>query len=458
MFIKNIPTAGKVAVALVALVVMGLAVNGGAQAQKTKSYYSGDAIAYRDQVVVASTNMGYVEIFRLGEDALDRVSTIRSTDAKWNTFYGVALQEEADGLYAYATTGRYLNKYDISNLSQPKLVKSIRDNSWDWFFDVVSTERGIMTVGTNDIKLWNNNLQTILSYPNERKNPHVSVDETGRYIADITRDYKGDSENDFIALHDFTAFEKVGNFPIVLEYANMRDIASDSAGNVYVVGDRVLKRINSATGSVSNFRHTAAHGYDVEAVAGKPYVYFSDGVGIVKMSTVNFQPIDWMYSNELGEAQSWAMGIEAVTLAGGQERLVVFNSGNIVVLDSEFNVLGLHTATEPIDKDQLVTDPLSLTLSTRQETPGDRITVSGQGFGSGEEVAIAFVKGGYNLSTPKRMKTDAYGRFSTEITVPVGYPEVVPERLQKELPVDVEVRATGVTSGSNYGTSFKIVP
>jgi hypothetical protein len=131
---------------------------------KTKSYYSGDVINYNNQVLIATTNTGSLEIFKLNNNKLTSTVKFRPIDTKWNTFYDAIFDQENGRLYVYATSGRYLYKYDATNLDHVILLNKIKDTTWDWFGALDKTDGKIVTKGNKFIKIWNSDMQIINAY------------------------------------------------------------------------------------------------------------------------------------------------------------------------------------------------------------------------------------------------------------------------------------------------------
>ncbi|MCX6797920.1 MAG: hypothetical protein NTX66_01720 [Candidatus Falkowbacteria bacterium] len=134
---------------------------------KIKSYYSGDAINYSNQIVVATTNTDSLEIFKLTDDGLLRVLKFKPFDPVYNK-YGIfsdsKLSEEHGRLYVYATSDFSLYKYDITDLSSAKLEKKVKNTYWEWYYRVDKFGDRVVTIGNKSIKIWDQDLTSIDSY------------------------------------------------------------------------------------------------------------------------------------------------------------------------------------------------------------------------------------------------------------------------------------------------------
>lgn len=447
-----------IAVAAV-VVAVALVVQGGSVQGKIQPYYTGDAAAYRNGLVVASVNSGALELFTVRGEALERTARLAvSADDGADLYYDVALSEENGRLYAYAVNGRYLLKFDVSNPATPELVATKKDNSWDWFMRVDRIADRVVTAGTKGTKLWNMDLQVVNAFDKAVvDNANATVAHDGSWYVEVVTDANMDAQDDYIRIVDGATHTEIGEFPIVLNAKRDRGVyVADDRDTVYVVGDRVVKQINAATGRVQNFSHISTEGYAAAGTPGSSHFYFTDGAGIVKMNH-SMEAIDWLFARDMPIAGSWSMGMDVVTL-NGAERIVVFNNTNIAVLDADLNVITAYQAPEKSAiAPAVANEPLSINLSWRQEKPGGEVRIAGTGFGVYEDVEIAFVKNGQELAHPEILMTDGNGRFADTIVVPVNLPQNLPVRVKKELPVTVEIRATGVTSGLTYGTSFKVI-
>jgi len=53
---------------------------------KTKSYYSGDAINFNDELYITSANSGNIEVLKLDNNNLKLIAKIRNYNAKYNRY------------------------------------------------------------------------------------------------------------------------------------------------------------------------------------------------------------------------------------------------------------------------------------------------------------------------------------------------------------------------------------
>jgi len=418
---------------------------------KVQSYNSGDAISYNGQLIVGTTDTGKLELFSVQNEVLVRRSIIEQQTVKWKKLYGVALAEENSRLYAYTTNGRYLIKYDITDLDGSVLIKRAQDNSGDWFLQVKKTGDQIMTVGEKENKIWNADLQVIDAYQNSfRKNTsrNTSLSFDGKWFFEVQTNFLDNDEDDFIRITDGNSHREVLKQQIVLSDIKDHKVYYDSVRQLaYINGDCVLKQINLNTLEVKNFQHMSEVGYDVDGF-GKNYFYFSDGLGVVKMSH-DLKLLDSIFAYQLGLPNSWSMGMKVLE-HNGQDRIVVFNHTSIIVLDENLDLVAKYFSIEEDAPTNNALEKLSLRLNKTSAEPGENIVLSGIGFGFNENLKIEFIHNS-NVISRQSIKSNSNGSFLAALQVPDRiYPG------EKRYPIPVAVKVTGEASESTYSISFYI--
>jgi len=421
-----------------------------------KPYYSGDAVSYNNQIVISSTDTGYLELFKFSssDNSITRFATAESSFKDDSIFTSSVLNVENGNLYVYAVDGRYLYKYDASNLSYLVLVKKEKDNSWEWFMGLRKTDNKVATIGTKEVKIWNNDVLVVNAYANKDKNFNLNFSKDGRYLFNVQTNYNLDKENDFLEIINTQTRQIIAKEQIILEDSSLRQVYSDSVKNLtYIAGDRVLKQINLSTAEVKNFKHNSNFGYDVAGINGADHFYFSDGVGIVKM-THNLEAADWVYINTLGINNSWAMHLVPV-MDKGVEKLVVFNNSNIAILNSNLDLITYHEATE---EDLAPSEPLILTVDKNRAPSNSQVSLRATGFAPSEKIVLTFSKPQFSITgrmingvelSRVIVTTDDNGRFSQLLTVPA-----IPERTAS--PYSIDIVAEGQTSQIRYSVGFLI--
>ncbi|MFA6550976.1 MAG: hypothetical protein WCV41_00380 [Patescibacteria group bacterium] len=421
---------------------------------KFKPYYSGDATVYQNKIIVSSTDTGSLEIFQLADNKLIKQAEVSPLPDQNSPFFSSILQTENNHLYAYAVNGRYLLKYDLGDLATPILVSKIKDNSWDWFLQLRKTGNNIVTIGTKSIKIWNNNLDVINEFKkSDKENKEIYFSSDSRLMFEVNTDYQGDKENDFLNIIDGQTRQIIMNPQIVINNDNYRSVYYDTINSLaYVAGDRVLKQINLATQEIKDFKHIAEFGYDTAGVSGKDHFYFSDGIGVVKISH-ELKPLKWVFSKDLKIADSWAMRL-AVVEQNGREKVVVFNNSNIAILDENLKLVASYLATEKNDAPAPAIEPLSLALDYNRAPRLARINLSGTGFGTNEYLEIGFIKNNDTIGEVIKTQADGNGRFNVSLVVPNTLPSHLAYTAKYPLPLDI--KATGLVSGSHYSIGFTI--
>jgi len=421
---------------------------------KAQNYYSGDAVAYGANIVITSVNSGALEVFLYDGGQITRQLVVRAPhDDGDDNFFDSALRLVDGRLYVYTVNGRYLFKYDITDPSQPMLQKKIKKTNWDWFFGVQNTAKGIITIGTKDVSLWNDDMQIIDGYKNINKHAFVNVSYDGRYVFDFNTNYNSDSENDFVYITDSNTRSVAWNGPVVFNKKINRYPYVDASKQIaYIPGDRVLKQVNLTNGSVKNFSHISDEGFAVDSVPGKNYVYFSDGKGIVKFDS-NLNVLDSLPINKFNIPLSWSIQIKALSI-NGSDRVVVFNNSNISIIDENLKVLASY---EALADDKMLTEggwskPLAIGLSTYKTKRGQTISVAVEGFYPNEEVKIDFNKSGDVIGQPVTVKANGYGEVNIQMTVPQN----IVYNVVNEYSEAIDVRVASTVSDKHISTSLNI--
>ncbi|MFH1413165.1 MAG: hypothetical protein ABIG10_04060 [bacterium] len=417
-----------------AIVLAGVIISTGTA--KTKSYYSGDAINYNGQILIATTNTGSLEIFKLDNNELKLITKFRPEDIKWNIFYDAMFDQENGRLYLYVTSGRYLYKYDATNPDNMILRKQIKDNSWDWFGALDKVDGRLATKGTKFIKIWNSDLQVIDSFRFVNKeNPYnIRFGYNHNYIFNII--------NNKLQIFDRKEREIVRNLDLKYsQETGNRQLHADSLDNMlYVVDDEGLKKFGLFGGFYKILKHNSGFGYDVIYSSDSESVYFSNGIGVYKAKKSDLSLITNFDNSEINIANSWAMGLKRIQADFG-EIIVVFNNSNILVLNNELKPIAKAIATE--EDTEFKISELWLNVDKNNAYVGQVITVNGGGFIANEDLKI---------SLEKRIieaKTDNNGTFSAIIRVP----EII---FRKEDSIRKDIKVVGQKSGLSYSIAITI--
>jgi hypothetical protein len=398
---------------------------------KTQTYYSGDAISFNNQVYVASTNMGSLEVFKLENSELNILARVKALDARfgrYDKFYSAKFSEENGKLFVYAVSGFNLYKYEV-NGSQLKEIANIKNSSWEWYTRVDKFDDNIVTVSDKGVKIWDAKIMDVIdaySFTN-KQNPYNIGSNNGQYIFNVQDNY----------LFVYDRETRSTSAKIALNYKNVTEnhqVYQDQNGSLYVADDYFFKKFDISGRLVGNFKHVDYQGYDASASGNSNYVYFSNGLGVVKLNKDTMELVDSQDTSDLAGTRGWAMGIKAVYANG--DKLVVFNNANILVLDENLNKLAGYKA---IDEAELApSESLYLNLSHNSAAPSTSVELSGGGYLPNEVLKINFA------GVDMRGQTDSRGRFDQVLTVPAV----------KDGRVDIKV--DGETSGLTYSIDFTI--
>lgn len=413
---------------------------------RVKSYYSGDAVSYNGRTVIATTDTGELELFTITDsNIIQRFAALRSYDNRFNKpvdFKDVLLNIEQGSLYAYAVDGRSLIKYDISDLQVAREVAKVQDNSWDWFGGIEKIHDYVATIGTNGIKLWTANMQVFDQYKVVTPGNYIfNSSDAGskRYVFTV-----GDKKIRIFDRESRSTFQEI---PLDFTWAGefyKRAIYNDRSNQtVFVVDDEAVRKINFQGEIIKSFDHTGTQGYDIVPSNDGAHLYFSDGIGIVKLRKSDLAVVDFVYTQNFG-TNGWAMGLKVVADAQG-ERLIVFNSSGIIVLNSNLEPLKTNShqlaiaTTDVIDSFPPVTEPVYLKIDRNRAAAGSTVILSGGGFGRLEPLKIEF------RDQTITILANEQGMFVTTLTVPTG---------KQQQGTDIKV--TGEVTHISYNLGFYI--
>ena len=395
---------------------------------RIQPYTDGEAIAYEGKLFFATANTGQFELFTLENGRIVRQTALLSDEPDYHKFLDAVFNEENGELFAYLTNGRYLYKYRIISNSAFDLVKKVKDNSGDFFYSLNIADNKVSTVGTKGVKAWNFDLLVIDSHSlHNTFADNIKYSRNGDHIYDIFKD-------------SFRVVDAFYRYPLLETSLRIREdhprhsYGDDSAGAVYLVDDYSLVKFYLNNNNFQKFDHISRLGYDVDGCVGSNYVYFSDGIGIVKMGKSDLKPVAWVYTEKLGPGQGWSTGLRVVRDSGG-EKIIVFNGSSLLVFNEKLTLLDHYAARESFEP---VIPALALSLDKQWGAPGTQVSVRGSGFGQREEVTIKIGKVKYYVDT------DQNGYFTRIITVP------------DMARGTADIKATGSDSRLTYSISFKV--
>lgn len=423
---------------------------------KVKSYYSGDAINFEQDLIVASTDSEYLEIFKLESDGLKRKMYWRPFDSRFNkddSFYGVKLNIENGRLYAYVISGFTLYKYDISTLNDYTLVKEVKNTYWEWYNKVDKFGDNIVTVSAKGVKVWSSDLEIIDSYEIKNDTPYnISSGGNKNLIFSLVE------KNNEIEVYDRSERKVVDRLQLnFYGDKNNRGIYYDSYDdNLYFADDLSVKKVGLNGALKTTFEHLGYPGYDVGS-SGNEYLYFSNGLGIVKLKKSDMSVVTSLRTGGVVAEEGWAMGLKVVSTYDG-ERIVVFNNSSILILESNLEVLGHFKAGQ--DNKVYPKENLYLNLSSPVIDSGTQFEISGGGYLPNEKLVIDF----YNKKI--EVQADADGRFNEILNGPSlkdssSRNRVTTQSVKNGFDVDnisekTDVKVSGKDSKLTYSISLEV--
>ncbi|MCF7795137.1 hypothetical protein K9M50_02160 [Patescibacteria group bacterium] len=403
------------------------------QAAETKNvdYYSGDAIYHNNSLYITTANSGSLEVFKLSNNKLDRIDSVKAINDRFNTkedFNDSSFKVIRGNLYVYGVSKYSLYRYEV-NTDNLSLDRKLKNNIWEWYNRVDVFGDYLVTISPKGVKEWNNDMQVVNAYDviNSRSY-NVDSADSKHYIFNQTESK--------IKVYNKKIRSYISELTLNYKKDENRQVYFDSENDkIFAVDDFYTKKFNLSGELEGSFRHLDYTGYDVKSSANG-YIYFSNGVGIVKLRASDMSEVDYTYTTHLGEPGGWAMGLEVVNTSSG-DNVVLFNNSNILILDANLNKITSVKAGVN-DKPEIVED-LFLRLDRNSAASNSKIQISGGGFAANEKLEIKFKKDKYSV------KANNLGRFENIITVP-----------ETRKPEKSDIRVEGQESGLHYSISFNI--
>jgi hypothetical protein len=401
---------------------------------KVKPYYSGEAISFAGQVVVGTINSGALEIFKLENKTLIKIADLSALDQKFGLpkdFEDLEFNNEAGRLYVYAVSQYEIYKYDLTSLSEASLVKKRANNSWEWYNGIDKLGDDLVTKSAKGINVINtDNLDVINSYKITNTVSYNLNSNVNRFIFNIL--------STKVEVYDRESRTVVRDLPVIYDSANANHkVFSDQINSrYYVVDDYSLRQYDFNGKLLNSFKHLEHPGYDVVNSTDNNFIYFSNGVGVVKMDKATMEPKTWRYTTTLGEKEGWAMGLELVRDSTG-DKLVIFNASNILVLDEKLNKVASIKASRE-ETSVVPKETLSLGLDREFIQVGHEVYVVGTGYLPNEKIELQVFDAKFYTDT------NSLGRFNYKLTIP------------GDVAGRAEIKAVGQTSGLHYSLAFSI--
>lgn len=407
---------------------------------KASSRINGDVVQYKGVVYLATVNSGAVELHEITNTKITKVATINSVagNSGCQGFIDAALNIEERGIFLFLTDGKYVYKYDINDSGRPMLFKKSNDSANGRFIGLGKIDNNVYSVSDQGIKVWNDEMDVSYSVNFNNSFAHnIKFSKQGSFIFNI----KGDQ----LEIYDASSQKLISSIDMQVNDSHERNIYNDETdGTIYLVDDQAVKQVDFSGNVIKSFKHTSNQGYDIAYTPGDGHLYFSDGIGIVKLRKSDLKPLSWVYTKDFSGPDGWASGLKVVRDGYG-EKIVVFDNYNITVLNQDFKKIGSIRLdnNEPLC---LIGENLSLNLDYNHAVAGSEVALSGRGYGSGENLLIYL-----NNKKIDSVYADNSGRFLKSIIVPqfnANTPEFRPGRM--------DIKVLGESSGKSYSINFQI--
>jgi hypothetical protein len=403
------------------------------QPAETKSvdYYSGDAIYHNNSLYITSSDSGSLEVFKLVNNKLDRIDSVKAINERFNTkedFNSSVFKVINGQLYVYGVSKYSLYRYEV-NTNKLSLDRKLKNNLWEWYNRVDVFGDYLVTISPKGVKEWNNDMQVVNAYD-------VFNDYSYNIDSATSKHYIFNQLGSKLKVYDKISRSYISEITLNYKKDENRQVYFNSVTDkIYVIDDFYTKKFSLFGDLEGSFRHLDYTGYDVKSSANE-FVYFSNGLGVVKLNASDMSLVKSQVTTYIGEAGGWAMGLEVIATRDG-DNLVLFNNSNIMVLDKDLNkIASIKAGTN--NKPEIV-ESLFLSLDRSSAASNAKVQLSGGGFSANENLKIEFKKDKYSI------KTNNLGRFEIILTVP---------EVSKSERTDIRVE--GQESGLHYSISFNI--
>lgn len=295
--------------------------------------YSGKTAVYHDQILIGTTNLGGLAIFKFSGNKIQPLVSQHTFEFRYGDgkdYQDLAFSEEGGRMYVYATNGRTIFKYDFSDLKTLVLNKEFKNTTWDYITGIKRTNDRIVTVGTNGVKIYNFNLEVIDAYKIYNQNAYnIDLSNNGKNIYSMTED----------GLVIYSTLKRQTVATTSIGNAKIENRKVMNVGNyIYAVDNNKLIKFDN-NGKIIASRAIAKRGYDVAGIEGSQFAYFTNGLSVEKFKLADLKQVKAVKAAGLAKGTTnWAIGLNAVKTSKG-ERVIVFNNQSIVVMDANLNVL-----------------------------------------------------------------------------------------------------------------------
>lgn len=335
------------------------------QSKKNVYYQSGEFLIQGDRQILMVPNGREIEFLEIAKN--DKLIKLREINALGDP-YNALIRENQTGTYAIVLEGDFVVQYDISDLSQIKVVKKMGPywKHYDYYYDIAPFRGNrFLTAGEKGITIWNADTLTVMEKAYEKKTRAVeSYNESIYAISD---------EGAII----FNAEREKIIDPYIRIGEHRHQIFVNDEGIGYFPGDDALK-LRTYT-SYKNMPHPSPAG---NAAAGfNGIVYFANGWDVYKLDKDLNLIKNITASRKSGE---WSSGLKTVDLDQGK-RVIVFNGSDILLLNEDLKILDEYSYT-PSNAEILSSKTMK--ISPRHGGPKQPVMVAGSGFWPGETVNL----------------------------------------------------------------------
>ncbi len=383
-------------VAILALSVIFFTGHAG-EATVEKQYRQGEItkIGLRDYAVVS--NKQFIEILEITpDDKLEQVAEVHGMEA----VNDLCTDREGDKTYLYVVTGRYLQKYDISDPKNPKVIDQ-RD-FYDWRHGLYKI--GYMkSIACDDQFIYVTGSRGMRSFfkdglvPNDkfmiRTEAFEMATASGKLVIITNRGGE---------IYDVNSRKQEAVYELKNINNTKRQPAIDANGNIFFPADNSLVRIDAVSGIQSVYVNPINEGATFSyaaSVAPSGNIYYVNGYGITKLTNdLKKQGFFNTCSDYEYGPNSWAIHVASAQTNNG-ERVIIFDKSSLILVDDNLNFLD-HYIYDPLPEyDQGIQTNLELKLSEYAGVGGSELTVWAYGFWPNEEVVISLENSEVTVTT-----------------------------------------------------------
>jgi len=402
--------------------------------------YKIDALYYQGKVYLATISSGAAELYEIDNTKITKVATVSAIAGDYGCqgFIDAVINIEPRGLFLFLTDGQYIYKYDVNDPANPTIFKKSKDSLNSKFIGLGKIDNKIYSVSNQGIKIWNDDMQVFYDANfNNAFSHNIKFSKQGNFVFNVNRNQ--------LEIYEAYSQKLVSSINIEANDNHQRNIYNDATdGTIYFVDDAAVKQVDFSGKVIKSFKHTSTQGYDIAYTPGDDHLYFSDGIGIVKLNKSDLKPLSWVYTKDFSGPNGWATGLKVVRDNYG-EKIFVVDNNEIIILNQDFKKVGSIN----IDKDNkvcFIAESLSLTLDINHALAGSEVRLSGRGYSPGENLSIYLAN--KKISS---VYADNIGRYAKTIIIPSYNANTLEFK-----PGKADIKVVGDSSGRTYSTNFQI--